>query len=104
MGAISRVQVHYCDLQELFTKYAELPIYGTFLDGDNIYSTNLQPKAFVVFGNEGQGITPKVAQRIGQRLLIPSWPHAGDVSESLNVGVAAAITISEFRRSALKDK
>ena len=104
MGAISRVQVHYCDLISLFDQYPDIPVYGTFLNGDNIYSAELQHNSFVVFGNEGQGITPKVAKRIDRRILIPAWPHSGDISESLNVGVAAAITISEFRRDALKDK
>ncbi len=104
MGAISRVQVHYCDLQSLFDQYPDMPVYGTFLNGDNIYSANLQHNAFVVFGNEGQGISPKVAKRVDHRILIPAWPHSGDISESLNVGVAAAITISEFCRNALKNK
>lgn len=104
MGAIARVQVHYCDLLQLFDDYPDMPVVGTFLDGDNIYSSQLPLRAFVVFGNEGQGITPKVAQRVSQRLLIPSWPRSGAGSESLNVGVAAAITISEFRREALKGK
>ena len=104
MGAISRVKVHYCDLQQLFDTYPDLPIYGTFLNGDNIYSTQLERRAFVVFGNEGQGITPKVEKRVDKRILIPAWPHAGVGSESLNVSIAAAITISEFSREALKNK
>ncbi len=101
MGAISRVKVHYCDLEQLLDHYGNLPVWGTFLDGDNIYSTQLESKGFVVFGNEGQGIGAKVARKVTKRLLIPAWPHEGGGSESLNVGVAAAITISEFRRADL---
>lgn len=101
MGAISRVKVHYGDLEDLLDEYPDLPVWGTFLDGENIYNSPLQNKGFVVFGNEGQGIGAKVAAKVTSRLLIPSWPHAGDTSESLNVGVAAAIAISEFRRGVL---
>lgn len=102
MGAISRVKVHYCDLDFLLDDYSDMPVLGTFLDGDNIYSSKLpQGGAFVIFGNEGQGISPKVAEHVTQRLLIPAMPRKGSRSESLNVGIAAAITISELRRHAL---
>ncbi len=102
MGAIARVKVHYVDLEELFDEFSELPVYGTFLDGNNIYSSELKTPCFVVFGNEGQGIGPKVEACVTQRLLIPAAPHDGPCSESLNVGIAAAITISEFLRNSLK--
>ena len=96
MGAIARVKVHYGDLEALFEEYPDLPVYGTFLDGKDIYKSELGKTGFVVFGNEGQGIGAKVAKHVDQRLLIPKAKTAG--SESLNVGVAAAITISEFFR------
>ena len=103
MGAISRVKVHYCDLDILLDDYSDMPVMGTFLDGDNIYNTELpQGGAFVIFGNEGQGISSKVAEHVSKRLHIPAMPHKGNRSESLNVGMAAAITISEFRRQLLK--
>jgi TrmH family RNA methyltransferase len=57
-----------------------------------------------VFGNEGRGITPKVSELIKNRLLIPSFPIGVPTSESLNVGMAAAITISEFRRNCFVKK
>lgn len=103
MGAISRVKVHYCDVPNLLEEYNDLPVWGTFLDGDNIYQCELENKGFVVFGNEGQGIGQKVAKLVTKRLLIPSW-NSGETSESLNVGVATAVVISEFRRSVLKNK
>lgn len=102
MGAISRVMVHYQDLEDLFDEFAGLPIYGTFLDGENIYAQTLDPRGFVVFGNEGKGIGAKVAARVSHRLLIPAAPHQGNGSESLNVGIAAAITVSELLRNRLK--
>ena len=104
LGTIMRLadwKVHYCDLLQLFGQHPDLPVWGTFLDGENIYATKLDNKGFVVFGNEGRGISSAVAQQVTSRLLIPAWPHAGRTSESLNVGIAAAITISEFRRNNL---
>lgn len=102
MGAISRVKVHYTDLDLFLDDYADMPILGTFLDGDNIYSTQLPAGgAFVIFGNEGQGISPKIAGHVTRRLHIPAMPRKGARSESLNVGLAAAITISELRRTVL---
>ncbi len=103
MGAISRVKVHYCDVPNLLEEFNDLPVWGTFLDGDNIYQSELENKGFVVFGNEGQGIGQKVSKLVNKRLLIPSW-NSGETSESLNVGVATAVVISEFRRSVLKNK
>ena len=102
MGAIARVKVHYVDLEELFEEYGELPVYGTFLDGENIYGMKLERPCFVVFGNEGQGIGAKVERCVTRRLHNPGAPHPGGCSESLNVGVAAAITISELMRDTLK--
>lgn len=102
MGAISRVKVHYTDLEELLESYNDLPKYGTFLDGENIYDKTLSPNGFVIFGNEGRGISEKVAKLTTHRLLIPSAPRKGAGSESLNVGIAAAITISEIMRNSLK--
>lgn len=101
MGAISRVNVVYCDLEQLFAEYPGLPVYGTFLEGKNIYKTDLSSVGFVIFGNEGRGISPQLAKVVDSRLLIPSYPTGEATSESLNVGMAAAITISEFRRQQL---
>ncbi|MBR5030034.1 MAG: RNA methyltransferase [Muribaculaceae bacterium] len=102
MGAISRVKVHYCDLDFFLDDFSDMPMLGTFLDGDNIYSAQLpEGGAFVIFGNEGQGISPKVAAHVTQRLHIPAMPRKGAKSESLNVSIAAAITISELRRNML---
>ena len=104
MGSIARVNIIYINLSEfLDTLPADFPVYGTLLDGDNIYKTELpQGGAFVIFGNEGQGISPKIAEHVTKRLHIPAMPRKGARSESLNVGIAAAITISELRRQLLK--
>lgn len=100
MGAISRVKVHYTDLQEFLSSLpANVPVYGTFLDGGNIYRTDLTPGGIIVMGNEGRGISPAVEEFVSRRLFIPPFPDGEVSSESLNVAVATAIVCSEFRRN-----
>ena len=98
MGAISRVRVHYLDLVELLGQCEGIDVYGTFLDGDDIYRASLGGTGLVIFGNEGRGISPQVAALVGGRLLIPSYPAGAARVESLNVGSAVAVVLSEFRR------
>lgn len=102
MGAILRVRVHYTDLAHLLARAAEqgLPVYGTFLEGENIYRKELAPAGVVVLGNEGRGITEAVASTVTQKLFIPPYPADRQGSESLNVAMAAGIICSEFRRQA----
>lgn len=102
MGAISRVKVHYCDLEELIESFPEMDVFGTTLDGENIYSTTLPDRCFVIFGNEGNGMSERLKAMTTRNLYIPSRVVDGSTSESLNVGLAAAITISEFCRNTLK--
>lgn len=98
MGAISRVRVHYVDLPEfLSTMSKDMPIYGTFLDGDDISSASLSETGIIVMGNEGKGISAEVAKYINKRLTIPAFPKGASTSESLNVAIATAITVSQFR-------
>ena len=102
MGSIARVRLHYCDLPELLSSIEDTSsIFGTFLDGEDIYSSQLSPSGIIVMGNEGKGISPQVSALIPHRLLIPSFPHDAQTSESLNVAVATAIVCSEFRRRTL---
>lgn len=98
MGATARVRVIYTSLPEFLSKMSgEVPIYGTFLDGKNIYSKPLVNEGIIVMGNEGRGISDAVASYVSDRLLIPSWPPEGSTVESLNVAMATAITLSCFR-------
>lgn len=101
MGAILRVRVHYvADLPALLASAAAdgIAVYGTFLDGDDIYSAELTPTGIIVMGNEGRGITPACAGHITRRLFIPPYPSDRRGSESLNVAIATAVVCSEFRR------
>ena len=98
MGALARVHVHYVNLSELIDSLPDIPVYGTFLDGTNIYEQELSQTGIIVMGNEGNGISPEVRKQINRRLYIPNYPANRPTSESLNVAVATAITCAEFRR------
>lgn len=99
MGAMARVRVHKVDLPELLAGLeGNVPVYGTFLDGDCIYDRELGCYGVIVMGNEGKGVSPAVASRVTERLFVPSWPEGVATSESLNVGVATAVVCAEFRR------
>lgn len=99
MGALGRVGVHYTDLPAWLDELpAGTPVYGTLLDGDNLYGSELTPQGIIVMGNEGNGLSSAVRERVSHRLLIPSFPPDRPTSESLNVAVATAVTCAEFRR------
>ena len=98
MGSIARVNISYTNLPTLLDQLpADTPVYGTLLDGDNIYSQSLSASGIIVMGNEGNGLSAEVRRRVTHRLLIPSF-REGDAAESLNVAVATAIICSEFKR------
>ena len=98
MGSIARVNIIYLNLPDfLETLPADFPVYGTFLDGDNIYTQELTPNGLIIMGNEGNGISEAVRSKVNRRLLIPDF-HQGPTADSLNVAIATAITCSEFRR------
>lgn len=100
MGALARVNVIYCDLEQTLSAFRKnnWSVYGTFLDGSSIYETRLnKTNSIIVMGNEGNGISEKIKQLVSDKLLIPSYPADEPTSESLNVAIATAITLSEFR-------
>lgn len=101
MGAIARVKLHYCNLSEVLGSLTDIPVFGTFLDGENIYTQELSNHGIIVMGNEGKGISLNVSRFVNSKLLIPNFPQGCETSESLNVAVATAITCSEFRRRTL---
>ena len=96
MGALARVRVIYTELDAfLATAGRSVPVYGTFLNGNNIYTEELSGNGILVMGNEGNGISAEVEKLVGKRLFIP--PYKNDAVESLNVATATAIALSEFR-------
>ena len=99
MGALSRVKIHYTELaKEISALPASVPVYGTFLDGETIYDTQLSGNGVIIMGNEGNGISKEVGKAVNRKLYIPNWPAGAATSESLNVAIATAIVCSEFRR------
>lgn len=97
MGSLAGVRVAYADLPQLLPALAPLPIYGTLLDGENIYNEPIAADALIVFGNEANGISPEVRSLLTKRILIPAYNN-NQTAESLNVAIAAAITCAEARR------
>lgn len=100
MGAIFRIKIEVIELSGFIknARESEIPVYGTFLEGKNIYEQTLSANGIIVLGNEGNGISEPISQLITQKLLIPSFSTHQNKPESLNVAIAAAICCSEFRR------
>lgn len=104
MGAIFRVKMHYLDLPALSKALLSMDgkVYGTFLDGQNIYSrpldTGEKRPVMIVIGNESEGISEQMQSLVSDRLYIPPYPAGDPGSESLNAAVATAVTVAEFRR------
>ncbi len=96
MGSITRVKISYQDLED-FLKASDLPIYGAFMDGVNVYQSSLPEQAILVMGNEANGIAQTTEQLIQERISIPRFGKLKQ-TESLNVATATAILLSEFRR------
>jgi len=89
MGSIARVKVRTCNLNELFDKNQEIPIYGAVLDGSPLKQLNFPHSCFIVIGNEGRGINPAIVSRLNEGFLIEGKGKA----ESLNAALATAITL-----------
>lgn len=99
MGSIARVNVTYVDLYDFIAK-SKLAVFGTFMDGENMYTTNLPQEGIIVMGNEANGISSDLEKIIKNRLTIPRFGTL-QKTESLNVATATAIVLSEFRRATL---
>lgn len=98
MGSIAHVNIVNADLQELICGLPDgTPVYGTSLNGNDIYSQELTSTGLIVMGNEGNGISPEVMSLVNRTLFIPCYSHERK-ADSLNVAVATAVTCAEFRR------
>ncbi|MEP2238301.1 MAG: RNA methyltransferase [Maribacter sp.] len=95
MGSITRVNIQYMDL-DVFLSTTKLPVYGTFMNGDNVNATELPEKGIMIMGNEGKGVSDAVARLCKDRLAIPQF--GGVTTESLNVASATAILLHEIRK------
>lgn len=100
MGAIFRTNIFYTDIADIIqkAKNSGQQIYGTLLDGDSIYDLPLNNNGIIVMGNESKGISKPIQKLIDNKILIPNFPENINDMESLNVGIANAIALAEFRR------
>ena len=103
MGALARVRIHYINIEEWIQQMrnAGVPIYGTLLEGGNMYEDGAiadKSKGVIIMGSEGNGISAAIRELITHPIRIPSFPENAETSESLNVGIATAIVLAEFRR------
>ena len=99
MGSIARVKMYYLSLNELINSLpTDYPIYGTLLDGEDIYEEKLSANGLIVMGNEGNCISAAIRQRVNRKLLIPNFSVGTTRAESLNVAIATAVVCSEFKR------
>jgi RNA methyltransferase, TrmH family len=101
MGGIFRVKIYYQDLAVFLNEYkivCKHPVAGTFLKGESVYDTPYKKHGLLVLGNESKGISEPIAALVDQKITIPSFPESNVDMDSLNVAIASAIIISEFRR------
>ena len=96
MGSITRVNINYIDLVP-FLKSTELPVYGAFMEGKNVYKTEFPKMGVLVMGNEANGISKDVEAEVSEKISIPRFGPV-QATESLNVATATAILLSEFCR------
>lgn len=100
MGAIFRIKTGYTSLENFLSENSksQIPVYGTFMDGNNIYTETLTKNGIVVLGNEGNGISDPIGKFVTRKIAIPTFSTNPNKAESLNVAIAASICCSEFRR------
>ncbi|TAF71092.1 MAG: RNA methyltransferase [Flavobacterium sp.] len=96
MGSIARVNVNYLNLRD-FLETTSLPIYGTFMDGENLYNSEITNEGIIILGNEANGISKEIEALVTKHITIPRFGNLQQ-TESLNVATATAIVLSEFKR------
>ena len=92
MGSLFRVPIIYTDLEEYVTK-VDTPIYGAFMDGENVRNVKVPESVHLIMGNEANGISEEINNLITDKVAIK---NIGNSAESLNVAVATAILLHEF--------
>jgi len=100
MGSITRVNVSYVDLKQVL-ETQEVDVFGAFMDGENVYETQLPNSGILVLGNEANGICHTIEKLVTRRISIPRFGEL-QATESLNVANAAAILLSEFKRRSIE--
>ena len=101
MGSLTRVNVTYLDLERYLSDKENIPVYGTFMEGENLYATATSSSSgIVVLGNEANGISESIEKVITQKITIPKF-GVEQQTESLNVAMATSIVLSEFKRKTI---
>ena len=100
MGSLSRVNISYLDLNK-FLKRVNVPIYGTFMQGESIFNQDLINEGVFLFGNEANGISEDILKYIDKKISIPRFGKLKK-TESLNVANAAAIILAENSRKTIE--
>jgi TrmH family RNA methyltransferase len=72
----------------------KLPVFGTFLNGEDAHTFNFGTGGIIVIGNEANGISDEVKDFVTQKITIPRYGNA----ESLNAGIATAVILDNIRR------
>lgn len=96
MGSLTRVNVVYTDLKKYLSE-TNLPVFGAFMDGSNVYKTNLPTDGILVMGNEANGVSETISNLITEKIAIPRFGEIQQ-TESLNVAMATGILLNEFKR------
>lgn len=94
MGSFCRVNVHYTDLVSFISIFHH-PVYGAFLEGEDVHVVNYSKGGLIVIGNEANGISSSVEKLIQHRITIPRYGQA----ESLNAAMATGIILDVARQS-----
>lgn len=92
-GSFTRVQIFYTELGAFLSK-TSLATLGAFLDGENVHTSNFPTSGILIMGNESNGICKDVEKFVSKKITIPSYGKA----ESLNVGIATAVVLDNWRR------
>ncbi len=100
MGSLTRVNVSYVALEEYLLSLSDIPVYGTFMEGENVYEVAADTKGIIVLGNEANGISETIRALVSHKITIPKF-GAIQKTESLNVAMATSIVLSEFKRKCL---
>jgi len=102
MGSLTRVNVTYLNLEQYLSKNKSISIFGTFMEGENLYTINQNTESgIVILGNEANGISENIEKMVTQKITIPKF-GAIQKTESLNVAMATSIVLSEFKRKVIE--
>ncbi len=92
-GSFTRVNIFYTDLKEVLAN-TKKPILGAFMTGEDVHNFKFPKKGILVMGNESNGICPEIEALVTNKITIPRYGQA----ESLNVGIATAIIIDNWKK------